>query len=101
MVHSDGGGRVPAVINVIHGRDRVLRLFMGIRRKFAGEPLLLQTLTIDGLPGLVTLDGNGVLQATAVEIENGRITAIYAVRNPDKLRHVAAALADEQMDMRG
>ncbi|MEZ0214785.1 MAG: RNA polymerase sigma factor SigJ, partial [Xanthobacteraceae bacterium] len=34
-----------------------------------------------------------VLQTTALAIENGRITAIYITRNPDKLRHVAQALA--------
>jgi RNA polymerase sigma factor (sigma-70 family) len=101
VVHSDGGGRVPAAINVIHGADRVLRLFVGLVRKFDHPPVLLRTLTIDGLPGLVALDGNGVLQTTALEIADGRITAIYAVRNPDKLRHVAAALAEEQIDMRG
>jgi RNA polymerase sigma-70 factor (ECF subfamily) len=94
VVHSDGGGRVPAAINVIYGADRVVRLFAGLVRKFDREPMLLRTVTIDGLPGLVTLDGNGVLQTTAFEIEGGRITAIYAVRNPDKLRHVAAALDD-------
>jgi RNA polymerase sigma-70 factor (ECF subfamily) len=95
VVHSDGGGRVPAAINVIRGADRVLRLFVGLVRKFDHEPVLMRTLTIDGLPGLVALDGNGVLQTTAFEIENRRITAIYAVRNPDKLRHVAAALGDD------
>jgi RNA polymerase sigma factor (sigma-70 family) len=95
IVHSDGGGRVPAAINVIRGADRVLRLFVGLVRKFDHAPVLLRTLAIDGLPGLVALDGNGVLQTTALEIENGRITAIYAVRNPDKLRHVAAALGDD------
>lgn len=95
VVHSDGGGRVPAAINVIRGRDRVLRLFLGLRRKLPGEPRLLRTLTIDGLPGLVTRDANRMLQTTALEIENGRIAAIYAVRNPDKLRHVAAVMGEE------
>jgi RNA polymerase sigma-70 factor (ECF subfamily) len=28
------------------------------------------------------------LQTTALEIEDGKVTAIYVVRNPDKLRHL-------------
>jgi RNA polymerase sigma-70 factor, ECF subfamily len=28
------------------------------------------------------------LQTTALEIEDGKIVAIYVVRNPDKLRHL-------------
>jgi hypothetical protein len=30
----------------------------------------------------------GVLQTTALQIEDGRIAAIYVTRNPDKLRHL-------------
>ncbi len=40
------------------------------------------------LPGFVTLEADGELQTTTLDIEDGRITAIYVVRNPDKLRHL-------------
>jgi RNA polymerase sigma-70 factor (ECF subfamily) len=43
---------------------------------------------IDGLPGFVTLEQGDTLQTTALQIEGGRITAIYVMRNPDKLRHL-------------
>ena len=43
---------------------------------------------INGLPGFVTREADGELQTTALEIEDGRIAAIYVVRNPDKLRHL-------------
>jgi len=43
---------------------------------------------INGLPGFVTREADGELQTTALEIEDGKITAIYMVRNPDKLRHL-------------
>jgi RNA polymerase sigma-70 factor, ECF subfamily len=43
---------------------------------------------INGLPGFVTLESDGELQTTALEIEDGKIVAIYVVRNPDKLRHL-------------
>ena len=38
--------------------------------------------------GRITLETDGELQATALEIEDGKVTAIYVVRNPDKLRHL-------------
>jgi RNA polymerase sigma-70 factor, ECF subfamily len=44
---------------------------------------------VNGLPGFITLEADGELQATALEIEDGKVTAIYVVRNPDKLRHVS------------
>lgn len=41
-----------------------------------------------GLPGFVTLEADGELQTTTLDIEDGRITAIYVMRNPDKLKHL-------------
>jgi RNA polymerase sigma factor (sigma-70 family) len=93
VVHSDGGGRVQAFRNPILGIARVLRLYAGLRRKF-GERWMVQlrSLVIDGLPGYISYERGMILQTTALEIENGLITAIYIVRNPDKLRHVVALL---------
>lgn len=89
-IHSDGGGRVPAFRNIIHGIDRALRLFAGLARKHDYKAEFLGALTIDGLPGYVSRDRGRVLQTTALDIRGGRIAAVYVVRNPDKLRHVAS-----------
>jgi RNA polymerase sigma-70 factor (ECF subfamily) len=43
---------------------------------------------INGLPGFITLEADGELQTTALDIEGGKIAAIYVMRNPDKLRHL-------------
>ncbi len=91
-LRSDGGGRVLAYPNVIRGVRRVLRLYAGLSGKAYFDPVLIRTTTIDGLPGYVSVDRGGVLQTTALDIQDGRIVAIYTVRNPDKLRHVAAAV---------
>lgn len=98
VIHSDGGGRVLAFRNPIRGLARVLRLYAGLRRKFTEPPILLRPLVIDGLPGYASIDRGRILQTTALELRDGRITGIYIVRNPDKLRHVAAALAADQDD---
>lgn len=89
-IHSDGGGKVIAFRNVVRGIDRALRLFAGLRRKYTSAPTLLRTATINGLPGYVSIDRGDVLQTTALDVRDGRIAAIYIVRNPDKLRHLAA-----------
>jgi RNA polymerase sigma-70 factor (ECF subfamily) len=88
-IYADGGGKVIAFHNVIRGIERALRLFVAQRRKRLDPPTLLRTVMIDGLPGFVSIDRGAVLQTTALEIRDGRIGAIYIVRNPDKLRHVA------------
>lgn len=91
---SDGGGKVLAFINPIRGLERLLRLYAGVRRKWGdGRAALVAFVWIDGLPGYVSRERGGLLQTTALAIENGRIDAIYVTRNPDKLRHVARAVA--------
>lgn len=83
-LHSDGGGKRASYPNVIAGADRLVRLFVGLSRKIGAQMEYLEPVTIDGLPGFVSrLDGTP--QTTALEIVDGRITAIYVTRNPDKL----------------
>jgi RNA polymerase sigma factor (sigma-70 family) len=92
LIQSDGGGRVLAFHNIIHGIEKVLRLFAGLARKPSHSPELLRALLIDGLPGYISRDRGNLLQTTALDIRDGRIVGIYIVRNPDKLRHVAVTI---------
>ncbi|WP_296618904.1 sigma-70 family RNA polymerase sigma factor [Rhizorhabdus sp.] len=87
-IHMDGGGKVLAFHNVVQGVDRVRRLYASLHRKAPKPPRLLRMVTIDGLPGYVSIDGREVLQTTALEIRNDRIVAIYIVSNPEKLMRV-------------
>jgi len=42
------------------------------------------------------VDGpDGPVQTAAFEIEDDRIRAVYVVRNPDKLRHLAPSTAPD------
>ncbi len=87
-IHADGGGKALAFRNVVRGIERALRLFSGLRRKNVPAPTLLRTVIIDGLPGYISADANGLLQTTALDIRDGRIAAIYIVKNPDKTAHL-------------
>lgn len=90
--HSDGGGKVLAVINPLYGIDRVSRFFAGINAKLAHRDkptTLFKPVMINGLPGYLSLERGETLQATALDIRDGRVHAIYIVRNPDKLRHLS------------
>ncbi|WP_035485177.1 sigma-70 family RNA polymerase sigma factor [Geminicoccus roseus] len=96
VLHSDGGGKVLASLNPIFGVERVLRLFEGLSRKYAGAMArMIRLVRIDGLPGYVSLARDGFLQTTALAIEDGRIIAIYITRNPDKLGRIASMVATE------
>jgi RNA polymerase sigma-70 factor, ECF subfamily len=86
-VHADGGGKRSAATRPVLGFDAVMKLFARLATLFQ-EGKLVRTGFINGLPGFVTLEADGELQTTALEIEDGKIAAIYVVRNPDKLVHL-------------
>jgi RNA polymerase sigma-70 factor (ECF subfamily) len=85
----DGGGKVSAALNVIEGADRVAAFLAGAVRKGWTDDWTVRFDTINGLPGLIVSGPTGVVQTTAFEIQGDVVKAIYAVRNPDKLRHLA------------
>lgn len=93
VLQSDGGGKVRTVLNPIFGMQRVVRMFSGFYRKLAGPAVLIQFLWVDGLPGYVSLERDGVPQTTALAIEDGRVAQIYITRNPDKLGEIERILA--------
>ncbi len=87
--HVDGGGRKPAALAPILGLEAVMGLHAGLARIFAERgSRLLRYAFVNGLPGFVTLEPDDTLQTTALLVEDGRIVAIYIVRNPDKLAHL-------------
>ena len=90
-VYADGGGKTPAARQPIAGFEQVMQLHASLAAIFAENMSRLERYGfINGLPGFVTREHNDALQTTALRIENGRITAIYVMRNPDKLRHLDA-----------
>jgi len=92
-VYADGGGKVTAHGPPVEGLENVLQLFEHFAPVFAASPSrLVRYGYINGLPGFVTIEAGGILQTTALQIEDGRVVAVYATRNPDKLRHVAGTL---------
>lgn len=85
-LHADGGGKRPAALRLIVGLRDVLASLGAVARRLRGNPWqLVRYTTINGLPGFVTREADGLLQTTALQVEDGRVTAIYIVRNPDKL----------------
>lgn len=94
-VLTDGGGKVRAALNAIDGADRVAQFLVDVTRKRPGawwrDDFTLRFALVNGLPGVVVDAPEGPVQTTAFEIEGDVIKALYVVRNPDKLRHLAPA----------
>lgn len=88
-LYSDGGGRVPAAINILEGKRRVGGFIIGIYQKFRQYTTVgLAYEPVNGVLSLVTKHDDGLSDVISVEVTEGRISAIFMQRNPDKLQRI-------------
>ncbi len=89
VLYSDGGGKRAAALNPIYGPDKIVRFIEGVARKNTGlSASQVRPATVNGLAGFVVREVDGLIDTMAFEVRDGRVAAIYIVRNPEKLRHV-------------
>lgn len=88
ILYSDGGGKRLAALNPIYGCDKIVRFLTGVTRKFPMAAMRTERVVINGLPGFVIWTDDGP-ETMSFAVENDKIVGVYAVRNPDKLRHLS------------
>jgi RNA polymerase sigma-70 factor (TIGR02957 family) len=79
---ADGGGLVPAARKPLTGAETVVAF---LARVADLSELAATTAWLNGMPGAL-FDVGGDVTAVSLVIEDDRITRIYAMRNPHKLR---------------
>src|SRR6266568_1132498 len=84
-VIADGGGLVSAALRPIEGGEQIARYIVDIARAAPSNVTFLER-TVNGQPGLIAQQEGVTVTVFAFDITAGRITRIWAVRNPDKLR---------------
>lgn len=86
VMHSDGGGIAKATLNPVFGLEKAVRLVLGLKKKFpTPEGATARLARINGAPGIVFSQDGVVFQTMGLEIADGRIAAVYTMRNPEKL----------------
>ena len=89
---ADGGGRVSAARRPIVGADRVARTVIGLLRQGAQLPDVRVGMGVcNSAPAVLLYSADRLEGVFTVEIVDGLITNLYAMRNPDKLAALAAA----------
>ena len=83
---ADGGGKAAAATRPVLGADRIAKFVLGYTRKVQWSESDFQFVTINGAPGLLMRHAIAGTGTYSFDIADGRIHAIYVVRNPDKLR---------------
>ena len=77
---TDGGGFKKAALRPIHGREKTIRFLDAV----STGPFESHVVSINGSLGLV-LEQAGERMVVTMLVEDGRVTGLYALRNPEKL----------------
>ena len=85
---SDGGGKVPSFGQILQGAGRIAGVFWSVEHANPGLVTYRQAY-INGEPGLLRYVDGKVESAQSFIIDNDRIVAVFAIRNPDKLSSIA------------
>jgi len=88
---ADGGGLVLAALRPVEGGEQVARYLVALAARSASLTLLERT--VNGQPGLVGQQDGVTVTVFAFDVSDDRITRIWAVRNPEKLRPWTAGAA--------
>ncbi|MDT0447697.1 RNA polymerase sigma factor SigJ [Streptomyces hesseae] len=84
VMTADGGGMVGTVLRPVEGGARIAQYMIAIADKAPGLELLERS--VNGVPGLVARRAGVAVTVASFDILDGRVTRIWAVRNPEKLR---------------
>ncbi|HET9372431.1 MAG TPA: sigma factor-like helix-turn-helix DNA-binding protein, partial [Vicinamibacterales bacterium] len=85
---ADGGGKAASATRPVLGAERVMKFTLGYAAKAHFTESDFELVTINGAPGLLLRHPLAGAGAYSFDIVDGRIRAVYVVRNPDKLRRL-------------
>lgn len=88
MFVADGGGKVIAFKRPVQTRDHVARILLDGIESIAAENLRFDVAPLNGETSIILRSGDETVATIFMQLRDGKIARIYAVRNPDKLTRV-------------
>ncbi|HEX5402606.1 MAG TPA: RNA polymerase sigma factor SigJ [Pseudonocardiaceae bacterium] len=82
---ADGGGLAMTFLEPIEGAEQIARAWVELAKR-APIAATVEERTVNGRPGLVALSDGVPVTVFAIHIDEDRITRIWVMRNPEKLR---------------
>jgi RNA polymerase sigma-70 factor (TIGR02957 family) len=91
VVYGDGGGKAPASLRPVYGRERVVQL-VGQFKPWWFQRLGVRSVRyaeVNGQPGALYLDPDGhPVAVVSLDIADDLVQTVHTITNPDKLRHL-------------
>lgn len=81
---ADGGGKVRSFQHMLQGAGRVAGVYWSLEHQFPSQ-VVYRAARINGAPGLLRYVAGKIESAQSFIVDDGRIVAVFIMRNPDKL----------------
>ena len=88
---ADGGGRAATFLHPIEGGEQIARAWVELARPRDRPTSTILERTVNGQPGLVAQQDGVTVTVFAFDVADDKITHIWVVRNPEKLRQWTTA----------
>lgn len=83
-LYSDSGGKVSAARNVLYGLENCSKFLWGIYNKYS-EALQIVLAPVNNEVGFIIYTDEPFPSIGMIDLEDGKVSSIYFVRNPDKI----------------
>lgn len=88
VIVADGGGKAPALLRPVRGREQVARMLAAVGLRLQGI-VALEARLVNHQPGVLLTDPSGaILAVMALDVIGGQVEVLRSVMNPDKLAHL-------------
>lgn len=85
--HADGGGKAVAALGILQGDGAIAKFLVDhITEDFSNSNAQASSVWFNGSPGIVITAHGHTISAFNLELDEGKIKTIHALRNPDKLK---------------
>jgi RNA polymerase sigma-70 factor (ECF subfamily) len=88
---SDGGGKAKSFMHILKGAGRVAGVFWTLEHRYPAE-VSYKVALVNGEPGLLRYVRNTLESVQSFIVDDGRIVAVFIMRNPDKLVSVPQSI---------
>jgi RNA polymerase sigma-70 factor (ECF subfamily) len=88
---ADGGGKVNSFTRMLHGAGRVAGVYWSLEHQFP-QQVVYRPALVNGEPGLLRYVEGKIESAQSFVIHEGRIIAVFIMRNPDKLSFIPQSI---------
>jgi RNA polymerase sigma-70 factor (ECF subfamily) len=85
VMYQDGGGKMPAALKPIAGREKIIKFLDGVMRLEPEAIFEIKPVWVNGTRGVLIFRNTVLDSVFLIEVEQDKISKMFFIRNPEKI----------------